>query len=126
MATLKDRAPHSAKKTPAPAPKAAMPVKAKATSTPAPAPKAKPNGAGGAAVGTGVGVIAALIAKLRDGGGTQAELYDHLATLFPDRASAKAGMRNTIAIQLKRLPKTGKLAITSKDSDRGTVYRAAE
>jgi hypothetical protein len=98
------------------APKPAKTGKVGAAAAPAPAP-----------VGSGPGVIQALIAKLKDGGGTHAELYEHLAALFPARASAKGGMRTTVAIQLKRLVKDGKLAITSKEIDgRGVVFQAAE
>ena len=75
--------------------------------------------------GKGPGVIAALVEVLRQGGGTVEELYGKLAERFPDRASPKGGMRTTVAIQLKRLAKTGKLAISSEAVEgRGMVYRA--
>ncbi len=92
---------------------------AKSTKTPSPTP------APAAAPGKGPGVIAALIDLLQSGGGTPAELYDKLAERFVERASPKGGMRVTIAIQLKRLHKTGKLVIASETVEgRGTVYRA--
>jgi hypothetical protein len=68
------------------------------------------------------GVIAALTDLLRNGGGTVEELYTKLAERFPDRASAKGGMRTTVSIQVKRLHKTGKLAM--KVEGRGAVYSA--
>jgi hypothetical protein len=115
-----------------PAPTAAKPSASKSGKAPKPqaakaGKAATPALAPAAPVGSGPGVIAALIAKLRDGGGTPAELYEHLAALFPTRASPKGGMRTTIAIQLKRLVKDGKLAITSEEVDgRGVVFKAAE
>ena len=103
-----------------PAPKAAATPKAASKPVNSLAP-AKANGK----APSGPGVIQALVAKLRDGGGTPAELYDHLAALFPDRATVKGGMHTTIAIQLKRLPKEGKLAIALEEVEgRGIVYRA--
>jgi hypothetical protein len=75
-------------------------VMAKRTPTPAPAP---------ASPAEAPGVIAALADLLRNGGGTVEELYAKLAERFPDRASAKGGMRATVVIQVE---------------GRGTVYRA--
>jgi len=75
--------------------------------------------------GKAPGVIAAIINLLRDGGGTVDELYGKLAERYPERASAKGGMRTTVKIQLKRLVATGKLVIKSEEVEgRGTVYRA--
>ncbi|SRR6266851_2871443 len=51
----------------------------------------------------GPGVITTLIDLLKAGGGSPQELYGKLAERFPDRASAKGGMRTTVNIQLKRL-----------------------
>lgn len=71
------------------------------------------------------GVIARLVEKLKDGGGTVEELYQHLAGLFPDRAGtdSKGGMGTTIRVQLVRLAKTGKLNISKeKVEGRGIVY----
>ena len=70
----------------------------------------------------GPGVIVTLVECLKGGGGTVEELYGKLAEVFPDRASAKGGMRTTVAIQLKRLHKTGKCVITAEEVEgRGTV-----
>ena len=49
-----------------------------------------------------LGVIAVLIAKLKDGGGTVQELFEHLKTVFPDRGD---GMLTTVKVQLQALPK---------------------
>jgi len=75
----------------------------------------------------GPGVIAGLIDLLQQGGGTTAELYAKLAERFPERASAKGGMRVTIAIQLKRLHQSGRVVVKSeKVEGRGTVYSAGK
>ncbi len=71
------------------------------------------------------GIISTLVTKLKDGGGTVEELYQHLAEAFPDkvREDSKGGMRTTIRVQIVRLAKTGKLNIVKeKVEGRGLVY----
>jgi hypothetical protein len=71
------------------------------------------------------GVISTLVDMLKNGGGTVEELYQHLASVFPDRAGegSKGGMGTTIRVQLVRLAKTGKLNIhKEKVEGRGLVY----
>jgi hypothetical protein len=76
------------------------------------------------APGQAPGVIASIVEFLKDGGGTVVELTARLAERFPDRPAK--GMMTTCRIQLVRLHKTGKLAITSEQVEgRGTVYRGS-
>ena len=90
------------------------------------APPAKPAPGSDAPGLRAPGVIATLVELLREGGGTRAELYEKLAARFPDRATAKGGLRTTIQIQLKKLHQSGKLPITTEEIEsRGTVYKAA-
>ena len=80
-----------------------------------------------APAGKAPGVIAAIVDLLTDGSGgyTTAELYNKLVERFPDRATEKGGMRQTIQIQTKRLHAQGKLVVTSETIEgRGVVYSA--
>jgi len=62
------------------------------------------------------GVIATLIALLRAGGGTKAELYQGLLAKFPARGE---GMKTTVAVQLAGLPRSGKLVIHQERNAEG-------
>jgi len=110
----------STSKSKSPARKPAAP-KPKTAPKKAAAPVAQPSGK----VPGGPGVIATIIEVLRNGGGTVEEITDALAKKFPER-DAK-GMGTTVRIQVKRLPKSGKLKVASQEIEgRGLVYRATE
>ncbi len=95
-----------------------MAKRTKPTPADAPTPGKPPSG-------KAPGVIAAIIDLLRDGGGTVEEIYGKLAERYPERASAKGGMRTTVKIQVKRLPATGKLVVNAEEvAGRGIVYTA--
>ncbi len=66
----------------------------------------------------GDGVIATLIALLRGGGGTKAELYQGLLAKFPARGE---GMKITVSVQLAGLPRAGKLVIHKGTNESGEV-----